>query len=107
MNKHTPAPWKVVKRGKYIHELMIFGSNDKSVCDAQSTNKGQEPTNEQIANARLIAAAPELLEALIHVESLFGVLAVEDLPNIPSKTLVEMIQSLKTAREAIEKSTGK
>ena len=54
--KHTPGPWEAC--GKAVHaetgrEIVFGGHNTRSGSD-----------EEQRANARLIAAAPELLEAL-------------------------------------------
>lgn len=49
----------------------------------------------------------DLLEALIQVESLFGTLAIEDLPNTPNTKIMEMIRSLENARKVIAKATGK
>jgi hypothetical protein len=56
-NKHTPGPWELLEEMDGRHELMssegdwIATINTFSVVDE--------------ANARLIAAAPELLEALV------------------------------------------
>ncbi len=51
---HTKGPWKVYQ---YDNKVQIDGIGRKSVCTIHSNN-------EEKANARLIAAAPELLEAL-------------------------------------------
>ena len=60
--KHTAGPWRVdtgpKSRGRVIS--VCKGFPQKPV--AQAT--GQETVDEREANARLIAAAPELLEAL-------------------------------------------
>ncbi len=57
MSKHTPGPWRVtgpnVRAG---HALLAI------VCDHWADEKTPEPEKE--ANARLIAAAPDLLDAL-------------------------------------------
>ena len=56
MSKHTPGPWRQAGED-------IFGANDwwVAVATRDCTSKGSD---EPEANARLIAAAPELLEAL-------------------------------------------
>lgn len=62
--KRTPAPWKVEKthEGDY---LAIFGSGLRIADMAGCVNpKYAFMPDEVKANARLIAAAPELLEAL-------------------------------------------
>lgn len=72
MTKHTPAPWVAewsirgedeVKRGWHV-----FNENTVDVygCVADCVG-GVEENGEAEANARLIAAAPELLEALVQV----------------------------------------
>lgn len=58
MSKHTPGPWNF-RRNDYYWE---FGNEEVQlgdVCASQCTDPGKEE-----ANARLISAAPDLLEAL-------------------------------------------
>ena len=50
--KHTPGPW--TQHGLEIHGEIF-------ICDVNENPKDRE---EHIANAHLIAAAPEMLEAL-------------------------------------------
>jgi hypothetical protein len=57
----------------------------------------EQKANEGLANARLIAAAPELLEALKVCEGRLTYLAQES---------VEVMYELKAARAAIEKAEG-
>ena len=54
MSKHTPGPWRVGGRGEYLNQLNI------EPCIGVAYGHDVE----LIANARLIAAAPDLLEAL-------------------------------------------
>jgi len=56
MNKHTPAPWKV----KGTAPSLKVTANEFTVATIIATSKADAETKE--ANARLIAAAPELLE---------------------------------------------
>jgi hypothetical protein len=58
-SKHTPGRWYVGASGRIIMCRMIAGNN---VPVAQIT--GPLPNDEIKANARLIAAAPDMLEAL-------------------------------------------
>jgi hypothetical protein len=74
MSKHTPGPWQI--KSDY-EPLTIIGNVDgpddgqyhyTPICEV-------EPTlfpDENAANARLIAAAPDLLAALECVMSLYG-----------------------------------
>ena len=84
-SKHTPGPWRAVKRAQPIGwaEWEVAWSDDgELVCDVVYHE----------ADARLIAAAPELLEAL--VECLECEFAVTD------KAAIEKAQA------AIAKATG-
>jgi len=62
MTKHTPGPWSV---GKYT--ITVDGPDGKILATITASTKDKE-----LANARLIAAAPEMLDllyaALPHVE---------------------------------------
>lgn len=63
MSGHTPGPWFEHREGfstVYV-EARIDGGLIQEVAACGPTHKGHE---EQQANARLIAAAPELLDAL-------------------------------------------
>ena len=89
-NKHTPGPWKFERQDIYVEHALVTGkaladhegyfrdnSGDWIISSAQgriadATFKGtakrghgyETPDPEGMANARLIAAAPELAEAL-------------------------------------------
>lgn len=54
---HTPGPWAIGKYGK-----VTTPDGETLLVDGVSLPMNHDP--EAIANARLIAAAPELLEAL-------------------------------------------
>lgn len=69
--KGTPGPWKVNEIGQHwnnrslTHLEVTFGSDDECICD----------TVYKIDDANLIAAAPDLLEALqdaIHAHDKHG-----------------------------------
>ena len=60
--KHTPGPWDIREMGD-ANQYCILRENDTKWLIGFFQN-GEIWTNEQAANARLIAAAPELLEAL-------------------------------------------
>lgn len=78
MSKHTPGPWWLNIRNGRTRIYSIYGGDDrgKTVCRIHAYKSS---TTE--ANARLVAAAPELLEALkdmvkefdiAHIESAFA-----------------------------------
>lgn len=61
---HTPGPWEVGDNG-VCTDLMVYCNDALGSRVANCSDSGHGITNEQDkANARLIAAAPELLEAL-------------------------------------------
>ena len=92
--KHTPGPWRTKREGfstVYV-EARIDGGLIQEVAACGPTEAGRD---QQEANARLIAAAPELLEALRGIMKLD-----EDLCSEGS------IEALDKARAAIAKATG-
>lgn len=61
--KHTPGPWKI-RRVTHYDIRIAPESEPEHVSIAGMAIWGEEHREELEANARLIAAAPELLEAL-------------------------------------------
>jgi hypothetical protein len=105
--QHTPGPWQpftryVTANGRFIAKA--FEANDTR--ERPGFAAGQEPQQSQAqaeADARLIAAAPELLAAL---ENLLSRAA---LPGPARKNAVlreRMISAREQARAAIAKATG-
>lgn len=71
--KHTPGPWQVVDAGN----PEIRSASGQCLADAWSYDL--DSTDEALANARLIAQAPELLKALAEAQGVFQGLADEGL----------------------------
>lgn len=59
MSAHTPGPWRYKPGDKYAH--VVGGNPEIGIADC-AQDRPDSP--EWQANARLIAAAPQLLEAL-------------------------------------------
>lgn len=59
MNAHTPGPWRIERRGSHNPLIETDGLTVAEVLDDCHPD-----TEQQEANARLIAAAPCLLDAL-------------------------------------------
>lgn len=81
--KHTPGPWRVSEQSPTIikQDMRMIGNESGVLIGSASgyTGSGFFPTDEEaVANARLIAAAPELLEALEEVMSMLGSELVKD-----------------------------
>lgn len=59
---HTPGPWKEVR--DCLNSTDIRAKKDALVAYVVANEDGDNLTDEDHANARLISAAPDLLEAL-------------------------------------------
>lgn len=86
--KHTPAPWEV-NNLEEAETVFYIGGQSGSIASAWNKGGGEGE-----ANARLIAAAPDLLEALILAYSFM----VTD-PQHQGRNILHTIQ------EAITKAT--
>ena len=62
MNKHTPGPWHAAARSAKQRQIGVYTAQGNVVA----VGRAGDPIDleRRIADARLIAAAPELLEAL-------------------------------------------
>ncbi len=105
MSKHTPGPWKVrVTRffnvpdsGQYL----VVGTDAESIC-RMTASEGPEMQEQAMPDARLIAAAPEMLEALEAAFQLIPSLSVVQWP--PGHALKRETQE--KVRKAILKAKG-
>ena len=87
MSKHTPGPWSIYVNAPSDHVIRKMSKDGYELCAIARVSSGY-------ANARLIAAAPELLEALTDcVEHMHW-----------TQPLGEA--ALKKAKAAIAKATG-
>lgn len=84
MNKHTPGPWKVSRSDKDGAEVKAIA--EIAWCGVGAAYSMVSGVTQHIdaeecrANARLIAAAPELLAALEDLERTAGLAASHDDP---------------------------
>ncbi len=62
MPKHTQGPWKVDEATGIVY--IEIGTWEPGICHTQAKDMECLSPESAIANARLIAAAPELLEVL-------------------------------------------
>lgn len=66
--QHTPAPWSISGVGPKSRTIYRATSGSVyPVCDVTADNLNRYGAGDLDANARLIATAPELLEALKYV----------------------------------------
>ena len=107
MSAHTPGPWKASRR--YADTIVIEGDGGYRHivgvgADEITESGGEEMSAEQEANARLIAAAPELLAAL---ERLTDVTQWLDVSFASEDEEAEAEEALGVAQAAIAKARGK
>lgn len=103
MGKHSQGPWKAVVgvRGAYATGSWIIMAGNKTVADVQTSVVGSGP--EWYANARLIAAAPEMLEA---ARALLEGCAEDRDPTHISRVMAK-IHHIEALRTAIAKAEGR
>ena len=95
---HTPGPWHVEDAPD---SGLIFIRSHPAEVSLANIRKGQDHPND--ANARLIAAAPELLEALQSILFQAGCREARDLGNLNYDRLHAVEAQ---ARAAIARATG-
>ena len=96
--KHTPGPWSGGDSDLQVSTLSVHGKTDgdhSTVCRLVSPEHGM-PIDEIMANARLIAAAPDMLEAL----QLASTMLATGMPEYDARDAKEVIDA------AIAKATG-
>lgn len=96
MNKHTPGPW-VEFRDADSHD--IIAPDGVHIARMEPRNSAS-PLEDQDADARLIAAAPDLLAALEACESFL----MDGTPDSDVSPLESAVRSV--ARAAIRKARG-
>lgn len=95
--KFTPGPWKVHP----VDDCTVVASDGSEVAAIDGDYNQPDTWPIMEANARLIAAAPDLYEALVDIEQMIHNCA--DAPRNPD-SLPMMV--LHHARAAIAKATG-
>lgn len=96
--KWTPGPWHILPSAFDTGQLNI-GTPQRTACCVFYDRP--EPNDHEIAqaNARLIAAAPELVEALLAMVQHYG--------GGPVSTVAEGLAAHRKARAALAKVDGK
>lgn len=105
MTKHTPGPWHINTAGSSsrgepfkITEIYVYApdtQDDTAICADVIDPVTQEPSE---ANARLIAAAPDLLAALVNL--------LNDTQHAEHPDCDDGPCPVREARAAIQKATG-
>jgi hypothetical protein len=101
--KHTPGPWIVKENRAYKTSWLIYDQEGNQL--AQVANWQDKTFNcDAEINANLIAAAPDLLEALLEAEAGLEFAGADKEPEgqfVPAPTL-----ALRIVRAAIAKAKG-
>jgi hypothetical protein len=99
MNKHTPGPWTADKLQDRDTFNIFANGFVSAMCQVSRMENSTRSTsgNEVAANARLIAAAPDLLEALREIAELAD--KVDSWQSFP-------YEPIQKAYAAIAKATG-
>ena len=100
MSKYTKGPWEAAK-SKDLNTRIYAG--DETVCVmGKGTDEDREDYKNYKANSQLIAAAPELLEALEALVPYFDFIDREhDAPDMPVS-----IEAIQRAELVIKKAKG-
>ena len=92
MNQHTKGPWRATLFQGYDKVGIVTADDGRSIC---SPHWGGMTTEEVNANAALIAAAPDLLEAAKVVLESYACMALEG----DSKTIEHLYAAVAKAEE--------
>lgn len=102
--KHTPGPWNIDENFAAFdgEEFMSIEYQGCPICTVRGTNdmacieddEQEKIAEECMANAKLIAAAPELLDALVHLTN-----------AVPNDGTWNYPAAMEAALKAIKKAT--
>jgi hypothetical protein len=95
---HTPGPWYCHDDGFVYSEATDANGTPYRICDPHC-DEGPDP-DEREANARLIAASPDLLAALKEMYALYA-----DHAQYDDSEEQHEVKAIGQAREAIAKAT--
>jgi len=95
MSKHTPGPWRLNRR-------FCFNVEDQNGRTIARINWDHETYDEAMANARLIAAAPELLDKCEWAQLYIRKLECSCKPEVPCWRCIV----LEKLNDAIAKARG-
>lgn len=105
---HTPGPWKVLHL-PHLHQWKVStasGAPVQGVIAAMDRKSVKVDESTQEANARLIAAAPDLLAALVDIEDACG-FAQGDIDTGDYRLAYDKVTEARhEARAAIAKARG-
>lgn len=95
----TRGPWEVGDSGEGLWWVTGPDKSANVICDVVPRGNANEPDHEDYANARLIAAAPELYEAAKKLDALDWCAGYELTPD----NRIDLDAALQSARAALAK----
>lgn len=103
---HTPGPWTLHGWGDNDYEI---NAAEGTVCNVPGFDDDTVESNMAEHNARLIAAAPELLAALRRMREVFEQLADGDWRHLDATYVDQLIESdgLHGCDKALAKAEGR
>ena len=103
MNKHTPGPWELIEHASGGYSIPLTKCFTKILLDDYS----EIPKNELKANAKLIAAAPDMYKELrILLVELITWLEDEETGKHVAIDMLARLQSVKSMLDKLEVSGG-
>jgi hypothetical protein len=99
--QHTPGPWKAEGRNN-----LVVNSRDGNTIIIEPGGSEYAKLEELQANARLIAAAPDLLAALREAATVLKWAAQESKGKVKAEIVGGWIYHAEKAQDAIAKTTG-
>lgn len=104
MSGHTPGPWLAMRgtesTGRQVADWAVSDNIDAWICTGPTWDDEYE--EESFANARLIAAAPEMLEALIAISKWMPITTASE---GGASAASENVRAADLVRAAIAKAT--
>ena len=101
MSKHTPGPWAFKQHGGRIRIITA----DQGLTVAYTPEEQRADGWSSQANARLIAAAPEMYEALQNIVANHQVMPDQTMNNTTDVAHVPL-DDIEAARAALKKAEG-
>ena len=102
--KNTKGKWEIENRSDKITQVISY---DINTAEAKDICVVSDDWNEQVANANLIASAPELLKALKYINKECVKMNRGDYDETPEKIDYVFSGIWKKAEEAIARAGGK
>ena len=106
MSKHTPGPWRARScQTAVLVDVVRNGDAMLIALVADNDSRGDTDTERKMNNASLIAAAPQVLEALELADELIDQLIIDNTDNYAEER-VKIRAAIAAAKGATERGGG-